>query len=185
MPHTPNPLLDLQLQSPVDGRKEAEGAAGRVEGKRTGTGPGEPGTRDISQGPVLSLPARAVANVWLSASGPRPATSFPSTWNIAAACPLFFLADVDECADTDACGEARCRNLPGSYSCLCDEGYEFNSQEKACQGTHPQLMQAPHTHINMCTLMYICAYQCMCNTHHVCITHIWFLVQLGTFSNLL
>ncbi|XP_023378673.1 growth arrest-specific protein 6 [Pteropus vampyrus] len=41
--------------------------------------------------------------------------------------------DVDECADADACGEARCRNLPGSYSCLCDEGYEFNSQEKACQ----------------------------------------------------
>ncbi|XP_057162908.1 growth arrest-specific protein 6 isoform X2 [Ursus arctos] len=41
--------------------------------------------------------------------------------------------DVDECANGDACGEARCRNLPGSYSCLCDEGYAFSSQEKTCQ----------------------------------------------------
>lgn len=76
-------------------------------------------------------------------------------------CPLVFLTDVDECTDADACGEARCKNLPGSYSCLCDEGYEFSSQEKACRGTHPQLPWAlhtyththmHHTHVNMCTL---------------------------------
>ncbi|XP_053074225.1 growth arrest-specific protein 6 isoform X3 [Acinonyx jubatus] len=41
--------------------------------------------------------------------------------------------DVDECADGRACGEARCSNLPGSYACLCDEGYAFSPQEKACQ----------------------------------------------------
>lgn len=61
-------------------------------------------------------------------------------------CPLVFLTDVDECTDADACGEARCKNLLGSYSCLCDEGYEFISQEKACRGTRPQLPWAPHTY---------------------------------------
>uniref|UniRef100_A0A8C9A3B9 Growth arrest specific 6 n=1 Tax=Prolemur simus TaxID=1328070 RepID=A0A8C9A3B9_PROSS len=40
---------------------------------------------------------------------------------------------VDECADEGACGEARCGNLPGSYSCLCDEGYAYSSQERACR----------------------------------------------------
>ncbi|XP_073068393.1 growth arrest-specific protein 6 isoform X3 [Manis javanica] len=43
------------------------------------------------------------------------------------------LADIDECVDTGACGEARCRNLPGSYSCLCDAGYAFSPRERACQ----------------------------------------------------
>lgn len=49
---------------------------------------------------------------------------------------FFLLADIDECADLEACGEARCKNLPGSYSCLCDEGFAYSSQEKACRGTH-------------------------------------------------
>uniref|UniRef100_A0A2K6K3G1 Growth arrest specific 6 n=1 Tax=Rhinopithecus bieti TaxID=61621 RepID=A0A2K6K3G1_RHIBE len=43
------------------------------------------------------------------------------------------LADIDECADSEACGEARCKNLPGSYSCLCDKGFAYSSQEKACR----------------------------------------------------
>ena len=51
-------------------------------------------------------------------------------------------ADVDECADAGACGEARCQNLPGSYSCLCDEGYAFHAQEKACRGTAPPCVHA-------------------------------------------
>ncbi|XP_011913549.1 PREDICTED: growth arrest-specific protein 6 isoform X3 [Cercocebus atys] len=41
--------------------------------------------------------------------------------------------DIDECADSEACGEARCKNLPGSYSCLCDKGFAYSSQEKACR----------------------------------------------------
>ena len=49
---------------------------------------------------------------------------------------LVFPADVDECVDAGACGAARCQNLPGSYSCVCDEGYVFSSQEKGCQGTY-------------------------------------------------
>ena len=63
--------------------------------------------------------------------------------------PLAFFADIDECADADACGEARCKNLPGSYSCLCDEGYEFSSQDKACRGTLPQPLQALPTHTHL------------------------------------
>ncbi|XP_022358685.1 growth arrest-specific protein 6 isoform X2 [Enhydra lutris kenyoni] len=41
--------------------------------------------------------------------------------------------NVDECADGGACGEAHCKNLPGSYSCVCDEGYVFSSPDKACR----------------------------------------------------
>ncbi|KAI8503921.1 hypothetical protein Bbelb_179890 [Branchiostoma belcheri] len=33
--------------------------------------------------------------------------------------------DVDECADDSSChGNATCMNAPGSYSCICDDGYQ-------------------------------------------------------------
>lgn len=44
---------------------------------------------------------------------------------------------MDECADASTCGDARCRNLPGSFSCLCDVGYAFSPQDKACRGATP------------------------------------------------
>uniref|UniRef100_A0A2K5BZZ3 Growth arrest specific 6 n=1 Tax=Aotus nancymaae TaxID=37293 RepID=A0A2K5BZZ3_AOTNA len=40
------------------------------------------------------------------------------------------LRDIDECVEAEACGEARCQNMPGSYSCLCDEGFAYSSREK-------------------------------------------------------
>lgn len=54
---------------------------------------------------------------------------------------LALLADIDECANSNTCGDARCKNLPGSYSCLCDKGYTYSSQEKTCQGTHAAATQ--------------------------------------------
>lgn len=118
---------------------------GWMEGKRAGAGPGESGTRDASHGLVRSLPARAAVNFWLTSGGLNwhpPCQSGTQLWNSG------FFADIDECADADACGEAHCRNLPGSYSCLCDEGYAFSSQEKACRGTCPQLPQVLHTYMH-------------------------------------
>lgn len=50
------------------------------------------------------------------------------------------------------CGSAQCENLPGSYSCMCDPGYTYNSQEKACLGTPcpaPQLLRLlPASHVH-------------------------------------
>lgn len=37
--------------------------------------------------------------------------------------PTFLIADIDECADGEICGEgAICTNSPGSFSCSCPKG---------------------------------------------------------------
>ena len=44
-------------------------------------------------------------------------------------------SDVDECEMYSVCNEnARCRNTPGSYLCLCNDGYQGNG--KICNGSH-------------------------------------------------
>ena len=45
-------------------------------------------------------------------------------------------ADIDECAlDVDDCSEkAICTNAPGSFSCMCNEGYDGNGT--TCVGKH-------------------------------------------------
>jgi len=46
------------------------------------------------------------------------------------------VADVNECTEyDDVCGAGgeRCQNTPGSFSCLCLDGYEFNGD--TCIGT--------------------------------------------------
>lgn len=70
---------------------------------------------------------------------------------------LALLADIDECTDSDTCGDARCKNLPGSYSCLCDKGYTYSSKEKTCQGIRATATQVtslfdawPGTHVGHC-----------------------------------
>lgn len=43
--------------------------------------------------------------------------------------------DIDECTDVPGvCGTAQCRNLIGSYECLCDVGYVYNNETKTCEG---------------------------------------------------
>uniref|UniRef100_A0A8C4YKD8 Latent transforming growth factor beta binding protein 4 n=1 Tax=Gopherus evgoodei TaxID=1825980 RepID=A0A8C4YKD8_9SAUR len=42
--------------------------------------------------------------------------------------------DVDECANRTLCGDhAMCHNLPGSFHCRCDQGYEIARDGRHCQ----------------------------------------------------
>jgi len=46
---------------------------------------------------------------------------------------FLFYVDVDECKKPDICPyNSRCENLPGSYSCECDDGYKLTGQK--CEG---------------------------------------------------
>nr|BAC02725.2 vitellogenin receptor [Periplaneta americana] len=47
--------------------------------------------------------------------------------------------DVDECMEYGICDQ-RCRNLQGSYSCYCDEGYEVGSDKRSCKATGPDAL---------------------------------------------
>lgn len=50
--------------------------------------------------------------------------------------PSVCLADVDECQDgLHRCGEGQlCHNLPGSYRCECQTGYQYDSFRRMCVG---------------------------------------------------
>jgi len=41
-------------------------------------------------------------------------------------------ADVDECAEPDTCSQI-CINLPGSYKCDCEKGYEIDPVSNTCK----------------------------------------------------
>ena len=44
-------------------------------------------------------------------------------------------ADLNECRqDPDICGQGRCYNSYGGYSCGCFTGYRFNSRTTKCEG---------------------------------------------------
>lgn len=44
--------------------------------------------------------------------------------------------DVDECKDShvQCTAHSVCRNLDGSYQCICDLGFYFNTATKLCEG---------------------------------------------------
>lgn len=43
---------------------------------------------------------------------------------------------MDECRNRSFCGaHAMCQNLPGSFQCLCDQGYEGARDGRHCVGT--------------------------------------------------
>lgn len=165
------------------GWKEGDRQDGEAKGKRerAGSGPEEPGTRMLSGACCQSARRAAVHSG--SALVAEAGCILPVNLDTAVVSGLF--ADIDECADADACGEARCRNLPGSYSCLCDEGYAFSSQEKACRGTHPsRCRHRAHTYIHMHAL-HVCKHA-HCMYMHSCAHahHTGFLMPMGTFSNM-
>lgn len=50
--------------------------------------------------------------------------------------PFVCLVDVDECQNSlHRCGEDQlCNNLPGSYRCECQTGYQYDSFRRMCVG---------------------------------------------------
>ena len=47
----------------------------------------------------------------------------------------FYSPDVDECANPRSCPEhSTCHNSPGSYSCVCNSGFQSRSGRKSFQG---------------------------------------------------
>ncbi len=56
-------------------------------------------------------------------------------YSVNSACNInVFYSDIDECPSIDDCHN--CIDLPGSYSCNCNSGFEYidNEQQKFCQG---------------------------------------------------
>ena len=45
---------------------------------------------------------------------------------------LSFIADVDECRESNGGCEQRCVNFIGSYSCTCYHGYSLNADGRSC-----------------------------------------------------
>jgi len=43
--------------------------------------------------------------------------------------------DIDECA-SDICHNGNCVNSPGSFQCLCRDGYQLSPTGDECQGIH-------------------------------------------------
>ncbi|KFW88272.1 Vitamin K-dependent protein S, partial [Manacus vitellinus] len=42
--------------------------------------------------------------------------------------------DINECEDFNGGCSQRCSNLPGSYRCLCEDGYFMHSNKRDCGG---------------------------------------------------
>lgn len=53
---------------------------------------------------------------------------------------LFFLADVNECADPTTCISGTCINTAGSYTCECPPDFELNPTRVGCVGKGPLVM---------------------------------------------
>lgn len=49
-------------------------------------------------------------------------------------CAVFFLADVNECADPTTCISGTCINTAGSYTCECPPDFELNPTRVGCVG---------------------------------------------------
>ena len=56
-------------------------------------------------------------------------------------CVFLFSPDINECEENNICGNvAKCENMPGTYKCVCPEGYAFNMENKKCFGKECFLM---------------------------------------------
>ncbi|NXU70173.1 PROS protein, partial [Oreotrochilus melanogaster] len=50
--------------------------------------------------------------------------------------------DINECEDSNGGCSQRCSNLPGSYRCLCEDGYFMHSNKWDCGGRKRDIRQA-------------------------------------------
>ncbi|NXF44552.1 PROS protein, partial [Oceanites oceanicus] len=62
--------------------------------------------------------------------------------------------DINECEDLNGGCSQRCSNLPGSYRCLCEDGYFMHSNKWDCGGRKTHLV---HYFINLLCLFAVCA----------------------------
>ena len=44
------------------------------------------------------------------------------------------MSDINECAVDNAGCRQVCNNLPGSYACSCNDGYQLDEDEHNCSG---------------------------------------------------
>lgn len=44
------------------------------------------------------------------------------------------LSDIDECSLSNGGCDHSCANIPGSFTCSCDSGYELGSEGLTCSG---------------------------------------------------
>ena len=55
--------------------------------------------------------------------------------------PILASQDVDECEDNlGICGEGQCTNVPGSYHCICYDGFSVSPDMKICVGKQQGLV---------------------------------------------
>lgn len=60
---------------------------------------------------------------------------------------VYMLPDIDECVEADPCFRGKCLNLPGSYTCVCSQGFRLNDNKTDCQGE-----SCNHTHQHLSEL---------------------------------
>ncbi|XP_053123322.1 latent-transforming growth factor beta-binding protein 4 isoform X4 [Hemicordylus capensis] len=73
--------------------------------------------------------------------GERRCENTPGSYSCVASCQTGYQAsaagdcvDVDECRNGSLCGaHALCHNLPGSFQCICDQGYESARDGRHCR----------------------------------------------------
>lgn len=65
----------------------------------------------------------------------------------------FFITDIDECEQNNTICTNICINKIGSYSCSCDEGFEFDEDSYNCT----KLQEEPPDFLPVNTVMVILA----------------------------
>ena len=50
-----------------------------------------------------------------------------------------YVSDVNECAVDNAGCQQVCTNIPGSYMCSCNDGFQLDEDKHNCSGTGMQV----------------------------------------------
>ncbi|NWX71582.1 PROS protein, partial [Alca torda] len=56
--------------------------------------------------------------------------------------------DINECEDLNGGCSQRCSNLPGSYRCLCEDGYFMHSNKRDCGGRKEETINESENALN-------------------------------------
>uniref|UniRef100_A0A3B4YM38 EGF-containing fibulin-like extracellular matrix protein 2 n=1 Tax=Seriola lalandi dorsalis TaxID=1841481 RepID=A0A3B4YM38_SERLL len=103
--------------------------------------------------PLPAAPSYGTANLAISQAGNQAGNRARLT---SVQCPVGFTADefnfcrdVNECVPNSPC-QHLCYNLPGSFMCQCDQGYELTPDQLSCHDVDECLLSA-----------YMCQWQCV------------------------